>query len=176
MNRFSEGFEFDEDGEPHLDINMKMGEDSVQLNINRDNTAIFTHQPPYHHLDHIFVELETTEEEDSYRTLGAFIWRQVLPDWDDLKEALDQHWFQHIRSPFPSEQDQEQYEATGLLPPSQNFIKTDSGLLVPEPKVIEEVEDDAEVERAMSSINSELDWFLNDPHYYDRIKPRKEDE
>jgi hypothetical protein len=170
MSKYEDGFRNTEEGEPILEMNMKFGEDSIPLSLTRDNTAIFTHEPPYDYLDHVFVELAETPDDEEYRAIGAFIWRQVLPDWDDLKEALDKRWFQHIRSPFPSEPDMEQYESTNLKPPSLFDRPKEK-----EVKVIEEVEDDDVVSKVMEKIDHELNWFLNDPHFYDRIKPRKED-
>jgi hypothetical protein len=153
MSRFDDAFEMHE-GEPVLDINVRFNDKMIPLHMDYETTAVFTHSKPYEHYDHVFVELDSDDE----RTIGAFIWRQVLPDWEDLKKALDDRDFQHIHSPYPSPADVEQYETSNLQPP--------------EPKVIVEAEDEDEVTRAMEKIDHELDWFLNDPHFYDKRKPR----
>jgi hypothetical protein len=170
MSKYEEGFRQLENGEPFIEIYMKIGQDSIPLSLAYDNTAIFTHSEQYRHLDHVFVELEQVDDDSSeYQAIGAFIWRQVLPDWDDLKDALDKRDYRHFHAPYPSEMDVEQYEASKLEPPKSLFDR-------PKPeepkevKVIEEVEDDDVVTKAMEKIDHELAWFLNDPHFYKKHK------
>lgn len=166
-NRYEPNFEHNESGEPFIELRIKIGEIAVDLRLDYESTAVFTHKEEDEHLDHIFVSMENQSTDEETRAMGAFIWRQVLPDWDDLVDSLDDRDFQHIHSPYPSPHDAEQYESTGLIPPTQNFIK-------PDVKVIEEVEDDDVVAKQIKNIDHELSWFLNDPHYFDRIKPRPE--
>ena len=149
MSRF--GFEQDENG-PFLWMSINCGEDVTRLRMDWETTAMFTHREQDKHYDHIFVSMEEDAiyDEDSMRSMGAFIWRQVLPDWDDLARGLIVHDFQHIHSPYPSPQDVEQYERSGLVPPN-NFIK---------PIVaIEEVEDEKIAQEAVAHIDEEWDYW-----------------
>jgi hypothetical protein len=156
-NRFEGAFE-EENGEPVLEFRINHNGESVELRLDYESTAIFTHKEQDSHYDHIFCEMG----EDEGRTIGAFIWRQVLPDWEDLKKALDDRDYQHIHSPYPSPMDCEQYELTGLTPPTK------------EVKVIEEVEDDDVVIKSLLHIDDEISWFLNDTHFFDKREPRNE--
>jgi hypothetical protein len=146
MNRYEDAFE-EENGEPVLEFRINHDGETVELRLDYENTSIFTHKEQDSHYDHVFVEMG---ENDEHRAFGAFIWRQVLPDWDDLKKALDDRDYQHIHSPYPSPMDCEQYELTGLTPPTK------------EVQVTVEAEDDEVVEQAMANIDAELKYFLGE--------------
>jgi hypothetical protein len=146
MSRYNENFE-QENNEPVLEMRMNFNGESIELRLDWENTCVFTHREQDSHYDHIFVQME---DEDDSRCLGAFIWRQVLPDWDDLKKALDDRDYQHVHVPYPSPMDCEQYELTGLTPPTK------------EVQVTVEAEDDEVVEQAMANIDAELKYFLGE--------------
>jgi len=149
-------------------MNIKYSEEeSIRLRIDWESSTLFTHAND-NHIDHLFVELPE-DKQDAAQTLGAFVWRQILPDFDDLMNGLITHDFPHVHMPYPNLADVESYERSGLIPPQANFIKPDK-----EVKVIEEAEDDDVVAKAIESIDDELSWFLNDPHYFDKRKPRDE--
>ena len=141
-NRFEREFR-EENGEPVLEFRINHDGESVELRLDYESTAIFTHKEQDNHYDHIFVEMG----EDEGRTIGAFIWRQVLPDWEDLKKALDDRDYQHIHSPYPSPMDCEQYEESGLTPPTK------------EVKVIEEDDDEKVAQEAMANFDDEWRYF-----------------
>lgn len=167
MSRFS--FEQDNHG-PFLWMNINSGEEEVRLRLDWETTSLFTHKN-HDYFDHVFVEMsEVDDDGHDYQAMGAFIWRQVLPDWQDLANGLITHDFTHIHKPWPVESDIESYKRSGLIAPQANFIKPDKELIV-----IEEAEDTTVVNEAVQDIDHEISWFLNDPHYFDRIKPRKDD-
>ena len=172
MNRYDPNFGLNPESEPVIGMSFKVGEQSIHLRMDYESTSVFTHPEKYAHLDHIFVSMEDQRvESEEIRTMGAFIWRQVLPDWEDLKESLVTRDFTHVRSPHPSEHDVIQYESSKLIPPSQEYVKAESGLLLPQ----EEPEDADVAEKMVADFDNEWYWFSEDSHFYDRIQPRKTD-
>lgn len=148
-------------------MNIKYSEEeSIRLRIDWESSTLFTHANE-NHIDHVFVELPE-DQQDAAKTLGAFVWRQILPDFDDLMNGLITHDFPHVHMPFPNPADVDSYSHSGLKPPEKK------SLFNQEPVVIEEAEDNDIVSKAMDKIDHEIGWFLNDPHYYDKRKPRDE--
>lgn len=145
MSRFS--FSNDEQG-PFLEMRI----DDIDLRLDWNSTMLFTHKNNDYY-DHVFVEIpELEDEEDSIRSVGAFIWRfiwrQVLPDWQDLANGLITHDFPHLHSPWPNEHDVESYRKSGLVVPKMKELV-----------VIEEVEDDDEVMKAMYNFDAEWRYY-----------------
>lgn len=152
MSRYDDAFEM-ENGQPILNVNVRFGDHNIQLHMDYDTTAVFTHPKQFEHLDHVFVELS----EDEGRTLGAFIWRQVLPDWEDLKKALDDRDFHHIHSPYPSEADVEQYNASNLPESTPKVPPKDTPS--EDANIIVEAEDEDVVTQAMANWDEEWRYY-----------------
>lgn len=150
-NRYE--FGHNPEGEPELQINMKIGENNIELNLDYESCSLFTHKKEFEHMDHVFVAMEDTSE---YQAMGAFIWRQLLPDWEDLKDALVKEDFQHIHKPYPEACDVEQYEKSGL---TRFQAELD---LEPEPKLIEEATDKQVAKDAMVNFDHEWRWFAGE--------------
>lgn len=152
MSRFN--FTEGEDG-PFL--NMSIGDQHMCLDW--ESTTLFTHGSS-RHVDHIFIQFpEEVEQEDDdrIRRIGAFIWRQALPDWDDLAEELTKLDFPHIHMPAPSLTDLATYESTGLTPPKapESLFKSN---------IIEEDDDERIAHEAVSHIDAEWDFYDKEWH------------
>lgn len=95
--------------------------------------------------------MEAKEDDERASSLGAFIWRQVLPDFDDLVNGLITHDYPHLHSPWPNNHDIEQFRNSGLVIPGFKEIVA-----------ITEVEDDQVVAEAMGHIDDELRNLLEE--------------
>lgn len=96
-----------------LEANYDKGESVIQVEVdgatmflNWYNSCIFTHLKKYDQVDHIFIG---SEEGDESVTQGTFIFRQVLENFDEVVDYLDDYNFPHIHKPYPSETDTETY-------------------------------------------------------------------
>lgn len=99
--------------EVQIEANYDKGESVIQVEVdgatmflNWYNSCIFTHLKKYDQVDHIFIG---SEEGDESVTQGTFIFRQVLENFDEVVDYLDDYNFPHIHKPYPSETDTETY-------------------------------------------------------------------
>lgn len=124
-----------------------------ELTLDWDKTMLFTHRDIHEnkYYDHVFVSMEAEKDDERASNLGAFIWRQVLPDFNDLVNGLITHDYPHLHSPWPNDHDVEQFRDSGLVIPSFREVVT-----------IAEVEDDQIVAEAMGHIDEELKYFLDE--------------
>ena len=132
----------DENGLPYLEFKNS----GVPMRMDHENTTIYTHKTDSH-IDHIFVEMAEEDEDERGRALGAFIFRQVLSDFDGLVHDLDERHYPHVHLPKPNPKDAEQYEVSGLQVEETEVI------------VIEEVDDEAIAVAAMANWDAEWKWF-----------------
>ena len=146
MSRF--GFNQDENG-PFINFSINGGE---IMRIDWETSMLFTHSN-MDYVDHLFVQTDPTEEQA--RTIGAFIWRQLLPDFDDLVNGLIVHDFPHLHLPYPNEHDLASYEQSGLTPPEET---------PPTPKIIEEDDDERVAQEAVAHIDEEWSYFDEEWH------------
>lgn len=124
-------------------INMNLGGEEVSATW--ENSMLYTHGHDQH-VDHLYIEL------DSIKRIGAFVWRQVMPDFNDLVRGLIGHDYPHLHMPYPSEHDVATYRSSGLIVPG-----------IPKPvKIIEEVEDEEVVQEAIKNLDKELEYYLNE--------------
>lgn len=148
-----------ENGEPYV----KFTASGHELTADYSNSSLFTHGTDKH-IDHFFVELgdELAQEldisMDRYRALGAFVWRQAVPDFDELVNFIIEENFNQIHRPYPNEEDRIAYQRSGYEPP----VDTRHPSQFKEAKVIEEVGDDEVVQQAMAHIDEELKYYLEE--------------
>ena len=143
-------------GEPYV----KFIASGHKLQADYSNSSLFTHGTDKY-MDHFFVELgdELAEEldinMDRYRALGAFVWRQAVPDFDDLVNFIIEENFNQIHRPYPAEEDRIAYQRSGYEPP----VNPEHPSQYVEARVIEEVDDELEAETAMRYFDEEWKWF-----------------
>lgn len=86
--------------EPYIPIAMN-GE---QVDANREDFHLYTFAPEYAEVDHVYL---TRQEQE--RRVGAYVFRMVVPDFDDLVKVMQDNHFWHIHGPKPSDADLEVY-------------------------------------------------------------------
>lgn len=67
------------------------------------NTTIFEHREEYEYLDHIFI----SSDEES----GIYLWRQNIPNFEEVAERLIEEDFPYIFKPCPTTFDLREYDA-----------------------------------------------------------------
>ena len=146
-------------GEPYV----KFTASGHKLQADYSNSSLFTHGTDKY-MDHFFVELgdELAEEldinMDRYRALGAFVWRQAVPDFDELVNFIIEENFNQIHRPYPAEEDRIAYQRSGYEPP----VNPEHPSQYVEVNMIEEDGDDAVVQQAMAHIDAELKYYLEE--------------
>jgi hypothetical protein len=154
MSRYN--FEQDPSGEPYLYLQINTPDGPKHLRLDYETTSIFTHRAEDSHYDHIFIEMD--EGETEAQSLGAFIWRQVLPDWEDLRKELQARDFTQIHRPYPAPQDREAYERSGLIPPHANFMPQSATEAV----IIEEEDDERVAREAVAQLDAEWAYYAEE--------------
>jgi len=109
------------------------------IDLTYENTCLYTHAAPYRDVDHVYFERESE--------LGGFVFRITLPDFSDLAVQLIEKDYPRIHRPYPDKHDYEIFEG---VRDAKNV------------EVIEEVEDEDEVERAMANLDEEYDYLLGE--------------
>lgn len=152
---------------PFLWVNIQYSGQVEKLQLHWGNTHLFYHRPEFKQYDHIFVQQPNENGED----YGTFIWRRILPDFQDLANALITHDFKNHHSPYPLTGDVEAYlqhypeEEAQVTKDLARIIKAEKALgrlVLPEPQVIVEAEDDEVVRKAMEHIDAEIEWFFKE--------------
>jgi len=144
-------FEFNvgENGEPFYDINLG----GTVTRLTWENATLFTHAEQHDHVDHVFVDSDTINEETG-AALGAFIFRFALVDFDDLAGEMMDYDYPHIHMPEPSDVDISTYRRSKpeqderAAPKNVNVIVEDNDAIV--------------VAEAMSQLDAELAYFLGE--------------
>lgn len=68
-----------------------------------ENTIVFLHERPFEELDHIFIVLEVDEDEDSLN--GFYVWRPLIPFFDELVADMQDKGFVTTDQEVPDEHD-----------------------------------------------------------------------
>jgi hypothetical protein len=135
-------FEINDNGEPFYDISLS----GDPIRMTWENTTLFTHSEQHDNIDHVFVDSGRVNEETG-TAIGAFIFRFVIPDFDDLSTELEIFDYPHIHMPEPFEVDVEVYK------------QARADWKQPEVHTIVEVGDDEVVDRAMANFDEEWGFY-----------------
>lgn len=92
-------------GKPYIPIEMS-GE---SIRATRDNFWLYTFSPQYSEVDHAYLTLER-EHEDRIRTVGYYMFRGAVPNFDQLAQVMDDNWYWHARGFKPAKGDIEAYD------------------------------------------------------------------
>lgn len=85
-----------DDGSPYIPI--EMGGEAVAAT--RDNLYLYTFSPQYTEIDHAYLV-----QDEKKKRVGYYMFRLAVPDFEQLAELMDEHYFWHARGFKPSEAD-----------------------------------------------------------------------
>ena len=97
----------DKDGEPFFGAPLT---DKKMIRADKDNTAIYTHGEKWNQVDHIFIRAEQRKKK-TIAVLGAFVWRQMIEDFDEFTAVLTDEDFNHFHTAVPAIADVEAWVA-----------------------------------------------------------------
>jgi hypothetical protein len=95
----------DKKGEPFFGAPIT---DDRMIKATRDNAKIYTHANRWSDVDHIFISLEEKKKKQ-ITVLGAFVWRQMVEDFDEFAHELRVHDFTSIHRELPIVSDVEMW-------------------------------------------------------------------
>lgn len=92
----SEFLKYNDGNEPYLPFRIK----NKDFNLTRDDLHVYRFAPVYAEVSHLYII-----QEKRNRTIGGYIFRASLGEFDAIADELESEFFWTIRGPKPSEQD-----------------------------------------------------------------------